>query len=50
MHGGLWEQPADNAGGLGMPNGWRRNTFAVAAIILIALMLLGLMLLDKASI
>ncbi|WIM10724.1 MAG: hypothetical protein OJF58_001680 [Enhydrobacter sp.] len=33
-----------------MPNGWQHNTFVVAVVVLIALMLLGLMLLDKANI
>jgi hypothetical protein len=33
-----------------MPNGWRHNTFVVAIVVLVALMLLGLMLLDKANI
>jgi hypothetical protein len=31
-------------------NGWRQNTFVVAVVVLVALMLLGLMLLDEANI
>ena len=33
-----------------MPNGWQHNTFVVAIVVLVALLLLGLMLLDKADI
>ena len=33
-----------------MPNGWQHNTFVVTVVVLVALMLLGLMLLDKANI